>query len=92
MDDELLKSYEEADKRFEAALAKLKMGGKVPKLNRYERDLLEFCAGRDMKEYLREEFERHPIRLDENGNLIGKNPFDEEREKKENTVPYIYEI
>lgn len=92
MDDELQISYEAADAKFEAALAKLRMGGKIPKLNRYERDLLEFCAGRNMKEYLREEFEKHPIRLDENGNLIGKNPFDEERQRKETPIPFIYEV
>ena len=68
-----------ADQRFEAALANMRVGGKVPKLTSAERQILEFCHGRDMRKFLKEEFEKHPIRLDEEGNLIGKNPFDDER-------------
>lgn len=73
-------NYEKADERFEAALAKMRMGfKKPPKLNSMERRILEFCHNRDMKEFLREEFEKHPIKLDDDGNLIGENPFDKER-------------
>jgi hypothetical protein len=35
-----------------------------------------------MKAFLKEEFEKHPIKLDENGNLIGGNPFENERWEK----------
>ena len=33
-----------------------------------------------MREFLKEEFEKHPIKLNESGELIGRNPFDVERE------------
>ena len=37
-------NYEKADERFEAALAKMRMGfKKPPKLNSMERRILEFC-------------------------------------------------
>lgn len=104
--DEL--SYEAADARFEAAIASMRMGGKIPKLTSAERQILEFCHGRDMKKFLKEEFERHPIRLDENGELIGGNPFDKERSGEPRKVfydplfdadpdkrmnrPYIYDV
>lgn len=75
--------YTQFDKRFDADLAALKLGiRKAPKINSMERKILEFCAGRNMKEFLREEFEKHPIKLNENGNLIGENPFDKERREK----------
>lgn len=83
-------SYEEGDAKFEAAIAKLKMGGKVPKLTPMERQILEFCHNRDMKKFLREEFDKHPIILNEDGELVGGNPFDKERGEK-NRKPYIYE-
>ena len=83
--DEL--SYVKADERFEEAVRNLYAGGKKPKLNSFERQLLEFCHNRDMKEFLREEFEKHPIRLNDQGELIGENPFNKERDQK----PYLYE-
>lgn len=85
--DEL--SYVEADARFEQAIRNLKAGGKVPKLNSFERQLLEFCHGRDMKKFLKEEFEKHPIHLNDDGELIGENPFDKERNGGQK--PYLYE-
>jgi len=73
-------NYERADRNFDKAFNEFKLGfKKVPKINAMERKILEFCHNRDMKEFLREEFEKHPIKLDENGNLIGENPFDKER-------------
>ena len=67
-----------ADERFEAALKSVRI--KPPKLNSAEFEILEFCHSRDMREFLKEEFEKHPIRLNESGELIGRNPFDVERE------------
>lgn len=74
-------SYDDAlsDAKFEQAIIKMKNGFKKPKLNRAELKLLEFCHGRDMKEFLREQFEKYPIKLNANGELIGENPFDKER-------------
>lgn len=75
-------NYERGDASFDRAFSEYKLGfKKAPKINPMERKILEFCAGRDMKEFLREEFEKHPIRLDVDGNLIGENPFDVERRK-----------
>ena len=72
--------YSQVEDRFGKAMAEMKLGfKKVPKINSMERKILEFCHNRDMKEFLREEFEKHPIRLNENGELIGENPFDKER-------------
>lgn len=34
---------------------------KKPTLSREERQLLEFCASVDMREFIREEFEKHPL-------------------------------
>ena len=67
-----------ADERFEAALKCVHI--KPPKLNSAEFEILEFCHSRDMRKFLKEEFEKHPIRLNESGELIGRNPFDVERE------------
>lgn len=53
--------------------------GKIPKLNEDEMDVLRFCHDRDMVQFLKEEFTRHPIVLDENGGLKYGNPFDKER-------------
>lgn len=76
-------SYEKQDKNFNGALDALRLKlKKAPKINPMERKILEFCHNRDMKEFLREEFEKHPIRLDPDGNLIGENPFDKERRER----------
>lgn len=83
-------SYDAADARFEAAIARMRMNGRIPKITPMERQILEFCHNHDMKEYLREEFEKHPIRLDEDGGLIGENPFTKEREEQ-GLPPYVYE-
>ena len=85
-------SYVDADARFEAAMARLKFGmaGKKPQLNSMERQILEFCHNRDMKQYLKEEFEKHPIHLDEDGNLIGENPFDRERKESKTFYDPVY--
>ena len=53
--------------------------GDIPKITEAEYDLLTFCHNRDMIQFLREEFEKHPIILDENGGLVGENPFKKER-------------
>ena len=75
-------NYDYADISFSNAYDVLKYRiKKAPKINSMERKILEFCHNRDMKEFLREEFEKHPIRLDESGNLIGENPFDAERRR-----------
>lgn len=72
--------YSASEERLGRALAEMRLGlKKVPKISSMERKILEFCHNRNMKEFLREEFEKHPIRLDENGELIGENPFDKER-------------
>lgn len=71
------------EQQFERDLDRLRMdykAGKIPKINAAERKILEFCHERDMKEFLREEFEKHPIVLDEDGGLVGRNPFEVERE------------
>ena len=47
--------------------------GKISKITRAERELLEFCHERDMIAFLREEFRRNPILYDENGEII-ENP------------------
>lgn len=80
-------NYERSEETFGKSIAEMKLGlKKVPKINAMERKILEFCHNRDIKEFLREEFEKHPIKLDDNGNLIGENPFDKERrERGENT-------
>ena len=71
--------YSAGDKLFERNIARMKMGVmKVPKLSYEERKLLEFCHGRDMKQFLKEEFEKHPIILNEDGELISPNPFTHE--------------
>ena len=68
------------DARFEAAIREMKMGvRKVPKLTRDEYEVLQFCHNRDMRQFLKEEFEKHPIILNEDGELVGENPFDRER-------------
>jgi hypothetical protein len=84
-------SYDAADARFEAALANLKNGGKVPKLSSMERQILEFCHNRDMKEFLREEFEKHPIRLNGNGELVGENPFSKEKTERGTFFDPLYD-
>lgn len=80
MDNFYEHNYEREDALFEKALSnyygKLK---KVPKISNAEYEILEFCHNRNMKEFLREEFEKHPIKLDDDGNLVGENPFDKER-------------
>lgn len=55
--------------------------GKI-KLTEAEMDLVRFCHGRDMKAFIKEEFEKHPIVLDENGCLVGGNPFEKERRER----------
>lgn len=86
-------SYIDADARFEEAIAKLKLGmkgGKKPQLNSMERQILEFCHGRDMKQYLKEEFEKHPIHLNEDGELIGENPFGKDRKTSKTFYDPVY--
>ena len=63
------------------ALRERYRSGKI-KLTEAEMDLVRFCHGRDMKAFLREEFEKHPIVLDEAGNLVGGNPFEKERRER----------
>jgi len=78
-------SMTERDKIFEKDLAALRLKyktGQIPKINAAERQILEFCHDRDMIEFLREEFEKHPIVLDEDGGLVGGNPFERERQLK----------
>ena len=43
--------------------------GQLPGLDAYERDLLEFCHGRDMREYLRENVWEKPIVLNSDGGV-----------------------
>lgn len=67
---------EEKDALFEQNIALLKAkyrAGGVPKINRMERQILEFCHGRDMVEFVREEFRNNPILYNENGDII-ENP------------------
>lgn len=73
------------DERYEQAfslsnLRALYKAGKI-KLNESEKEILQFCHDRDMVQFLREEFERHPIILNEDGSLKYGNPFDKERER-----------
>lgn len=66
------------EKQFYRDLENLRLKyklGDIPKITNIERQILEFCHSRNMMEFLREEFEKHPIVLDENGGLVGKNPF-----------------
>ena len=63
------------------ALRERYRSGKI-KLTEAEMDLVRFCHGRDMKAFLKEEFEKHPIVLDETGNLVGENPFEKERRER----------
>lgn len=79
----------ESDVKFAAALAKMRTGFmKIPKITRAEREILEFCHGRDMKKFIKEEFEKHPIKLNEFGELVGENPFDKERRERGETTHY----
>lgn len=79
------------EQRYELELANLKLGlKKAPKLNQAERALLEFCHDRDMHEFLKEEFERHPIKLNGDGELIGENPFDRERTERKTFFDPIF--
>lgn len=64
-----------------AALRDLYRSGKI-KLTEAEMDLVRFCHGRDMKAFLKEEFEKHPIILNEDGALVGGNPFEKERQER----------
>lgn len=68
--------------------------GNIPKLNHAEREILEFCDARDMREFIREEFEKHPIKLNDNGELVGENPFEKERrmwmEMKQQQPPAVF--
>lgn len=69
-------AMDEKDALFEQNLALLKAKyrtGDIPKISRMERQILEFCHGRDMVEFVREEFRNNPILYDENGNAI-ENP------------------
>jgi len=78
------------DELFERDLEQLRLKyrmGQIPKINAAERGILEFCHQRDMKEFLREEFEKHPIVLDEDGGLVGENPFEKERRMKAAIAP-----
>jgi len=56
-------------KEFELLKAKYRAGG-VKKLTGTEREILEFCYGRDMVQFIREEFRKNPILYDEYGNII----------------------
>jgi hypothetical protein len=53
--------------RFYEDLLKLKQ--KKFTLTREEMSLLEFCDSINVKEFLREEFTKHPLVFDANGNL-----------------------
>ena len=69
---------EEKEALFEQNLASLKAAyraGKIPKINRTEREILEFCHGRNMTEFLREEFSRNPILYDANGEIIENSTY-----------------
>ena len=50
--------------------------GKIKKLDRYEMDLLKFCNGINVREFIKEEFDRHPIILkkDDNGYMYAEAP------------------
>ena len=71
------------DRRFDVAVKAMKSGiMKVPKITRDEYEVLKFCHERNMRQFLKEEFEKHPIILDENGGLVGENPFEKERREQ----------
>lgn len=70
----------ERDMSFNALRERYR-SGKI-KLTEAEMDLVRFCHGRDMKAFIKEEFEKHPIVLDENGCLVGGNPFEKERRER----------
>ena len=75
------------DEQFYRDLENLRLKyklGDIPKITNIERQILEFCHSRDMIQFLKEEFEKHPILLDEDGGLIGENPFKNERQ---NDIP-----
>ena len=55
-------SYEELHRRY--------VNGEIEHLNNAEFSILEFCHNHDMIEFLREEFTKHPIKVDEEGGLI----------------------
>ena len=79
-EDQYILSESIGDDRWESAIREIEMGvRKVPKLTREEYEVLQFCHGRDMRQFLKEEFERHPIILNEDGELVGENPFDRDR-------------
>lgn len=58
------------------ALRELYRQGKIKKLDESEMDVLKFCHGRDMKEFIREEFKKNPIIYDENGDIIENSKYD----------------
>lgn len=59
---------EERYNKKQAAFKKLFETGEISKLNRHEMDLLKFCHETDMKSFLKEEFEKHPINLKHDAN------------------------
>ena len=53
----------EETKNFYNEMRRLYAAGKIKKLTPQEREILEFCHERDMKDFLREEFAAHPIKI-----------------------------
>lgn len=65
-------SEDEEERRFAKAMDNMVQQyrlGKIPKINQYERQLLEYCDSKNMKEFLHEEFTKHPIKLNSDGTL-----------------------
>lgn len=59
------------NEEYEYFRAQYKLG-KIPKLNKDEMSLLEFCHNTDMRAFLKEEFTKHPINsADADGGILG---------------------
>lgn len=64
-----------------SGLRDLYRSGQVQQISKIERQILEFCHSRDMIKFLREEFDKHKIVLNEQGELVGENPFRREENR-----------
>ena len=50
-------------------LKEMYQSGDIPSLNKHERELLEFCHGRDMRQYIKENVWDKPIVLNSDGSV-----------------------
>lgn len=68
--------------------------GQIKKLNEEEMKLLRFCSGIDVKQFIKEEFERNPIiiKSDENGYIYAETPNKPKQDNNNPPKASIYDI